>query len=120
MVKCLTLDKGIVGLSLSGGTILFPCARHVIHYVVLVQPRKRPDMTENFLTAWAAPEGVVTGGPDASPPLERSQKLVFLAILVPLKIANLLGQNSMLGHHRDAIETPFKWSFAGGPMMVSF
>ena len=64
MVECLTLDKGVVGFSLYGGTILFPCARHVIHYVVLVQPRKLPDMTENFLT----PEGVVTGGPDAPSP----------------------------------------------------
>ena len=24
----------------------------------------------------------------------------------------------MLGHHRHASETPFKWSFAGGPMMA--
>ena len=26
----------------------------------------------------------------------------------------------MLGHHRPASETPFKWCFAGGPMMAHF
>ena len=36
----------------------------------------------------------------------------------PLKIAKLLSQHSMLGHHRHASETPFQWRFAGGPMMV--
>ena len=43
-------DKGVVGLSFSGGTMLCPCARHVMLYLVLVQPRKHPNMTENFLT----------------------------------------------------------------------
>ena len=28
--------------------MLFPCARHVIFYLVLVQPRIRPDMTDFF------------------------------------------------------------------------
>ena len=27
-----------------------PCARHVMLYLVLVQPRKHPGMPENFLT----------------------------------------------------------------------
>ena len=26
----------------------------------------------------------------------------------------------MLGHHRDASETPFKWRFGGGPIMARF
>ena len=30
--------------------MLFPCARHVILYLVLVQPRIGPDMTDLFLT----------------------------------------------------------------------
>ena len=30
--------------------MLRPCARHVMLYLVLVQPRKHPNMTENFLT----------------------------------------------------------------------
>ena len=50
MVDCSTWDKGAVGLSLSGGTTLFPCAKHVILYLVLVQPRKRHDMAENIST----------------------------------------------------------------------
>ena len=36
----------------------------------------------------------------------------------PLKITKLPSQHSMLGHHRPACETLFKWCFAGGPMMV--
>ena len=28
--------------------MLCPCARHVMLHLVLVQPRKHPDMTENF------------------------------------------------------------------------
>ena len=28
--------------------MLYPCARHVLLYLVLVQPRKHPVMTENF------------------------------------------------------------------------
>ena len=43
---------------------MFPCARHVILYLVLVQPRIRPDMAENFLTGIDDPEGEATGGPD--------------------------------------------------------
>ena len=50
MVECSTWDQGVVGLSLTGGTMLFPCARHVKLYLVLVQPWKRLDMTENLLT----------------------------------------------------------------------
>ena len=30
--------------------MLCPCARHAMLYIVLVQPRNRPDITENFLT----------------------------------------------------------------------
>ena len=38
----------------------------------------------------------------------------------PPKIAKLPNQHSMLGHHRPASETPFKWRFAGRPMMARF
>ena len=34
------------------------------------------------------------------------------------KITKLPSQHSMLGHHRPASETPFKWRFAGRPMMA--
>ena len=36
----------------------------------------------------------------------------------PLKITKLPSEHSMLGHHRPACKTLFKWHFAGGPMMV--
>ena len=36
----------------------------------------------------------------------------------PLKVTKLSSQHSMLGYHRYASETPFKWRFAGGPMMA--
>ena len=36
----------------------------------------------------------------------------------PMKIIKLSSQHSMLGQHRHASETPFKWRFAGGPMMA--
>ena len=84
MVECLTLDKGVVRLSLSGGTILFPCARHVIHYVVLVQPRKRPYMTENFLTGLGGSRGGDDRSPDAPPPL-KDHKIDFHSNTGPLK-----------------------------------
>ena len=35
----------------------------------------------------------------------------------PLKITKLLIQHSMSRHHQPASETPFKWRFAGGPLM---
>ena len=36
---------------------------------------------------------------------------------VPFKISKLPSQHSMLGHQRHANEAPFKWCFAGGPMI---
>ena len=36
----------------------------------------------------------------------------------PIKVTKLPSQHSMLSHHWHASETPFKWRFAGGPMMV--
>ena len=41
----------VAGLSLTGGTVLCPLARHYILCLVLVQPRKtRLDITEKLLT----------------------------------------------------------------------
>ena len=49
VVEC--FRRGVVGLSLTGGTGLCPGARHFILCLVMVQPRTtRPDMTENMLT----------------------------------------------------------------------
>ena len=36
----------------------------------------------------------------------------------PPKNHKVRSQHSMLGHHRHASETPFKWRFAGVPMMA--
>ena len=36
----------------------------------------------------------------------------------PLKNHKDTYEHSMLGHHRATSETPFKWRFAGGPMMA--
>ena len=36
---------------------MFPYARHVILYLLLVQPRKRPYMAENFLTGMGGSRG---------------------------------------------------------------
>ena len=60
-----------------------------------------------------------TGGPD--PPLKNHKNIGVLrhAGLDTLKITKLPSRNSMLGHHRHASETPFKWRFAGGPMQLN-
>ena len=87
-------------MSLSGGTILCPYARHVILHLVLVQPRKRPDMAENFLTGM----GGSRGGRQGVHTPQKYHKKGFLSKTGPdplKKIAKLLGQNSMLGHHQD-------------------
>ena len=62
------------------------------------------------------------GDRGSGPPLKNHKNIGFLSNtgLDPLKITNLPSQQSMLGHHRHASETPFKWRFAGGPMMARF
>ena len=70
-----------------------------------------------------------TGDPD---PPEKSQKYsVFFSNTGPEPLKNqtsiqcwaIIGRQRnaiLLGHHRPARETPFKWRFAGGPMMAHF
>ena len=55
-----------------------------------------------------------------TPPLKNHNNVGFLGNTGPiaLKIAKLSSQHSMLGHHRPASETPFKWRFAGGPTIA--
>ena len=61
----------------------------------------------------ADPEGVRT-------PLENYKNIGYLSNTGPdpLKITELPIQHSMYGHYRPASETPFKWRFAGGPLMA--
>ena len=71
-----------------------------------------------LLYSWADPEGVA----GVRTPLKNHEKLGFLSNTgpYPLKTTKLSSQNSMLDHHRHASETPFKWRFAGGPLLVVF
>ena len=57
---------------------------------------------------------------DSPLPWQIAKYRVFLAILVqiPWKITKLPSQHSRLGHYQHASETPYKWHFAGGPMMA--
>ena len=51
VVEYLTRDRGAVGLSLTGVTVLCPSVRHIKPCLLLVQPRKtHPDITEKLLT----------------------------------------------------------------------
>ena len=49
VVECLTRDRGIAGLSLTGTTALCPCTRRIYPSLVLIHPKKTPpDIAENF------------------------------------------------------------------------
>ena len=60
------------------------------------------------------------GGQGVRTPLENYKNTGFLSKTGPdpLKTTKLPIQHLMLGHHRPASETPFKWRFAGGPLMA--
>ena len=66
---------------------MFHCARHVKLYLVLVQPRKRPGMTENFLTGMDGSRKRGGGG-GSGPTPERSQKIGFLSNVGPDPLKN--------------------------------
>ena len=61
---------------------------------------------------YADPEGK-TGGPDH--PWKITKISGFLTILVRIPLKSQSYQSSM---HRPASETPFKWRFAGGPLIA--
>ena len=51
VVECLTCDRRVAGLSLTGITVLCPRARHINPCLVFVQPRETSlNMTEKMLT----------------------------------------------------------------------
>ena len=56
------------------------------------------------------------GDRGSGPPLNNHKIQGFFAILV--WITKLTSQHLVLGHHRPASEMPFKWRFAGGPLMA--
>ena len=62
-------------------------------------------------------------GPDP-PTLKIHKNIGFLSNTRPdpLKYhkATCIKPNSMLGHNRQASETPFNWSFAGRPIMSAY
>ena len=61
---------------------MFPYPRHILLYLVLVQPRKRPDMAENFLTGMAGGSGGGGGGGGGGDDRGKYTKNVFLVIMV--------------------------------------
>ena len=69
---------------------------------------------------WYSHSGNMSGSRGGNRGSGTPWKKEFLSNTGPdlLKITKLPGQRSMLGHHRHASETPFKWCFAGGPMMA--
>ena len=97
---------------------MFPCASHVILYLVLFQPRKRPEMAENFLTGMGGSRGG-TGDHDPLPP-ERSQKIGFLSNIGPNLLKNRkatrpeFNVRSSLGRQRKAIQMASHWQADDG------
>ena len=67
--------------------------------------------------ACADPHGGGGGGGGAGGP-DLPEKSQYIGFRSSPKMTKLPSQHSMSGHHRHASETPFKWRFAGGPMMA--
>ena len=73
---------------------------------------------ERTIKSCADPEG----GHGIRTPLKNHKNIRFRSNTGPYppKTTKLLSQHSMLDHHRHASGTPYKWDFAGGPMMACF
>ena len=58
--------------------------------------------------------------PDPPPPLKNHKNIGLLSTTGPDPLKNHKASKpaSMLGHHPHTSEPPFKWRFAGGPMMA--
>ena len=74
--------------------------------------------TYSRIQACADPEG--WGGQGVRTPLKNHQNIGFLSNIGPdpLKNTKLPSQHTTVGHYQPVSETPFKWRFAGGPMMA--
>ena len=68
------------------------------------------------------PEAEGGQGVRTPPPPGKSQTIGFLINTGPdlMEYYKATKPDSMLGHHRPASEMPFKWRFAGGPMMARY
>ena len=73
------------------------------------------DVKYALIPSCADPEGDRGSGP----PME-SKNIGFLSNNGPdpLKITKLLSKHSLLGHHRYACETAFRWRADDGPLIV--
>ena len=66
----------------------------------------------------ADPEGGGGGGPDHPWKITKISGSLAILVRIPLK-SKLRSQLSMLGDHRPARETAFRWRFADGPLMAA-
>ena len=89
------------------------------HYTVTVCPSLPHFKAYSFTRTCTDPEGG-PGGLDPPPPLKSNKNIGFLTNTGPdpLKNYKATKPDSMLGRHRHANETSFKWCFTGGPMMA--
>ena len=73
---------------------------------------------DGMIISCANPEGGWGQGSGLSH-LKSHKSIVFLSNTGPNPQKKITkSQHSMLGHHWHASETPFKWYFAGGPIMA--
>ena len=91
---------------------------NIMMMAINVEPDSRTS-SSMVAPSCADPEGG-QGVRTPPPPLENYKNIGFLSNTGPdpLKITKLPIQHSMLCHYRPASETPFKWRFAGGPIMA--
>ena len=93
--------------------LLFPRWYHVSHLEILQTSTMflyNPTYGSGGDVACADPESFVRGGPT----LTTFFSFFFFSLIRGGRIQIPL----LAGHHRPASETPFKWRFAGGPMMA--
>ena len=106
---------------------MFLYARHVILYLVLVQPRKRPDMAENFLpTGMGGSRGGERKGVRTPPPQKKDHKKGFLSNTGLDHLKNRKATRTEFnvrpssGRQQHAISMAFCWQADDCPLLVVF